>query len=149
MLLQDLVFTDPAFAETYLNEIYKGTPNGFYAPGQFYMLSAATDDAENSYTWPNSNTLFNTANITSAKSPYNSLWIDAYFQIRRLNNFIENYDGLEGIDAVNVRFIGEVHFLRAYYYFELVKIFGGVPIITVPQELTDDLLVSRNTKDEA
>jgi hypothetical protein len=144
----DVAFTDPAFAETYLNTIYNGVPNGFYAPGEFYMLSAATDDAENSYPWPNSNTLFNTANITSANSPYNSLWINAYFHIRSVNNFIENYDGLEGTDAINNRLKGEAHFLRAYYYALLLRTFGGVPIITVPQKLTDDLLVSRNTSEE-
>ena len=144
----DVVFTDPAFAETYLNAIYNGVPNGFEAPIGWYMLSAATDDAENSYPWPASNTLFNTANITSSNSPYNGLWTNAYFQIRRLNNFIKNYDGLEGTDPVNNRLKGEAHFLRAYNYALLLRTFGGVPIITVPQELTDDLLVSRNTSEE-
>lgn len=144
----DVVFTDPAFAETYLNAIYNGVPNGFEAPGGWYMLSAATDDAENAYPWPNSNTLFNTASITSANSPFNGLWSDAYFQIRRLNLFIQSYDGLEGTEAVNNRLKGEAHFLRAYNYALLLRTFGGVPIITVPQELTEDLLVSRNTSEE-
>lgn len=30
--------------------------------------------------------------------------------------------------------LGEAHFLRAYYYFGLAKRYGGVPIITVPQD---------------
>ncbi|MDO5981298.1 RagB/SusD family nutrient uptake outer membrane protein [Flavivirga spongiicola] len=144
----DVVFTDPAFAETYLNAVYNGVPHGFSAPDGWYMLTSATDDAENSYPWPSSNTKFNTANITSENSPFNGLWNNAYFQIRRLNNFIQNYDQLEGADAVNNRLKGEAHFLRGYFYSLLLKTFSGVPIITVPQELADDLLVSRNTKEE-
>jgi hypothetical protein len=144
----EVVFTDPAFADTYLNTIYTRVPNGFYAPGNWYMLTSATDDAENSYTWPNSNTVFNTANITSNDSPFNIHWSNSYFQVRRLNNFIENYDQLEGTDPVKNRLKGEAHYLRGYYYALLLKTFGGVPIITVAQELTDDLLVSRNTKEE-
>ena len=54
----EVVFTDPAFAETYLNAVYDRVPNGWFAPGNWYMLTSATDDAENSYTWPNSNTIF-------------------------------------------------------------------------------------------
>jgi|TARA_B110000259_G_scaffold70103_1_gene82650 hypothetical protein len=144
----EVVFTDPAFAETYLNAVYDRVPNGWFAPGNWYMLTSATDDAENSYTWPNSNTIFNTANITSNNSPYNDLWTNGYFEIRRLNNFIQNYDQLEGADAVNNRLKGEAHYLRGYFYSLMLKTFGGVPIILVPQELEDDLFVSRNTKEE-
>ena len=140
----EVVFTDPAFAETFLNAVYNNIPHGFNRG--WYMLTSATDDAENSYSWPASNTRFNTANITSNNSPFNGLWGNAYFQIRRLNNFIENYDDLEGSDPLKDRLKGEAHYLRGYYYALLLRTFGAVPVITVPQELTDDLLVSRNTK---
>jgi len=36
-------------------------------------------------------------------------------------------------DGVN-QLLGEAHFLRAYYYFGMAKRYGGVPIITVPQD---------------
>jgi len=142
----DVVFKDPAFAKVFLNAVYNGIPHGFNRG--WYMLDAATDDAENSYPWPASNTLFNTANITSDNSPFNGLWSGAYFQIRRLNNFIKNYDQLEGTDLVTNRLKAEAHYLRGFYYALLLKTFGGVPIITVPQDLTDDLLVSRNSKED-
>ncbi|WP_223551923.1 RagB/SusD family nutrient uptake outer membrane protein [Aestuariivivens sp. NBU2969] len=142
----DVVFTDPAFAETFLNAVYNGVPHG-WSRG-WYMLDAASDDAENAYTWPASNTIFNPANITTGNSPFNGLWSNAYFQIRRLNGFIQNYDQLEGTDEVKNRLKGEAHFLRGYYYTLLLRTYGGVPIITVPQELTDDLLVSRNSAEE-
>lgn len=142
----DVVFKDPAFAETFLNRVYNAIPNGFNRG--WYMLDAASDDGENSYTWPASNTRFNSASITSNNSPFNGLWGNAYFQVRRLNNFIQNYDQLEGTDAVNNRLKGEAHYLRGFWYSLLLQTFGQVPIITVPQELDDDLLVSRNSKEE-
>ena len=40
-------------------------------------------------------------------------------------------------------------FLRAYQYFEMVKIYGGVPLILTPQDRhNDDLYVTRNTAKE-
>ncbi len=142
----EVAFKDPAFAQVYLNSVYAGIPNGFERG--WYMLDAASDDAENSYPWPASNTRFNTANITPQNSPFNGLWGNAYTQIRKLNIFIENYEKLEGTDMVNNRLKGEAHFLRGFYYTLLLRTFGGVPVIDKPQELDDDLLVSRNTNEE-
>lgn len=143
----DVIYTDPAFAEAYLNKVYSSIPHGFNRG--WYMLSAATDDAENSYPWPRSNTIFNPSNITTDNSPFNGLWFNAYTQIRRLNDFIANYERLEGSDELNNRLKAEAHFLRGFYYTYLLRTFGGVPIIKVAQELDDEnLLVSRNTSEE-
>lgn len=142
----DVVFTDPAFTELYLNDIYKSLPHGFSRG--WYMLDAASDDAENSYPWPASNTRFNTANITSENSPFNGLWGNAYSQIRKLNTLIKNFDQLKGSEQIINRIKGEAHFLRGYFYTLLLRTYGGVPIISEPQDLTDDLKVSRNTEEE-
>ncbi|TXD47871.1 RagB/SusD family nutrient uptake outer membrane protein [Polaribacter sp. IC073] len=139
------IFKDPALASLYLNEVYQGIPDGFNRG--WYMLDAASDDAENAYSWAASNASFNTSSITPANSPFNGAWGNSYRQIRRINEFILNYNDLEGGANVVDRLKGEAHFLRAFYYAELLKHFGGVPIIKVPQNLEgDDLLVTRNTR---
>ena len=38
--------------------------------------------------------------------------------------------------------------LRAWRYFQMVRVYGGVPMILEPQSLTDDLYVSRNKTSE-
>ncbi len=50
-----------------------------------------------------------------------------YTGIARVNYIMENKDNID-FDGKN-RVLGEARFLRAYYYFELVKYFGGVPLI--------------------
>jgi len=144
---QEKIFEDPDLAKTYLNKIYSAIPNGF--DRGWYMLDAASDDGENSYPWPASNTVFNTSAITPSSSPFNYMWDRSYLQIRRLNEFILNYESLTGTVEINNRLKGEAHFLRGFWYAELLKTFGGVPIIEVPQDIDDeDLLVERNTRVE-
>lgn len=46
---------------------------------------------------------------------------------------------------VQNRLLGELHYLRAYYYFRLVRVYGGVPIVTEPLESADKWRVDRST----
>ncbi len=59
-----------------------------------------------------------------------------YERIRRINNFIEaipQYVEIHGEELTN-QYLGEAHFLRAFYYFGMVKRYGGVPIIKEVQD---------------
>ncbi|MCQ2351354.1 MAG: RagB/SusD family nutrient uptake outer membrane protein [Paludibacteraceae bacterium] len=49
---------------------------------------------------------------------------------------------------VKDRLIGESLFLRGYYYFRLVRLFGGVPIVTIVQNDDTKWHPSRNSKEE-
>lgn len=48
-------------------------------------------------------------------------------------------------DNLRARLIGEIKFLRAYYYFRLVRVFGGVPLVTTPLYSSDDWKQPRAT----
>ncbi|MDG3581209.1 RagB/SusD family nutrient uptake outer membrane protein [Galbibacter pacificus] len=57
------------------------------------------------------------------------LWNGSYDGIARCNAVLENIDKIEGLTASKKnQFIGEVKFLRAFYYYNLVLQFGGVPL---------------------
>lgn len=59
-----------------------------------------------------------------------------YERIRRINNFIEaipNYVEFHSEEQIN-EYLGEAHFLRAFYYFGMVKRYGGIPIIKEVQD---------------
>ena len=73
-----------------------------------------------------------------------------YDDIRAVNYFIQTlpkYASNFTPDQVT-NMLGEARFLRAYYYFALVKRYGGIPIITTvqnyPQETIAELQVPRN-----
>ncbi|GEP98397.1 RagB/SusD family nutrient uptake outer membrane protein [Chitinophaga cymbidii] len=56
-------------------------------------------------------------------------WIDLYKSIGRFNSTIEGITGAPIDDASKKRFIAELKFLRAWCYYDLVRNWGGVPIV--------------------
>lgn len=59
-----------------------------------------------------------------------ALWRKYYTGINRCNQFIANVDKAKFDDvALKDRFTAEIYFLRAWYYFDLVRLFGNVPLI--------------------
>lgn len=69
--------------------------------------------------------------------------------ILRCNVVIKNLENIVDIDeSLKNRCMGEALFLRAHYYFILVRLFGGVPLLTEPQSSGDDLKPKRATKEE-
>src|SRR5690606_12078958 len=73
----------------------------------------------------------------------------AYEAVRRTNMFLTKVDGSVLENDEKASLTGQVKFLRAKLYFDMVKRYGGVPIITEPQDLDDDLFVKRATTDES
>ncbi len=56
-------------------------------------------------------------------------WKQNYTGIFRCNTLIETLDLVNGWESEGQKkqILGEAHFLRAYFYFELCRIFGTVP----------------------
>lgn len=78
-----------------------------------------------------------------------NIWRGAYQVINRANiviNQLENTE-IDGVDdALNNRLIGEARFLRALAYFHLVRLFGDVPLRTVPE--TQNFAIERSPESE-
>ncbi len=69
-----------------------------------------------------------------------------YQAVRRSNIVIENLPRVEGLDpGLADRYLGEARFLRAFTYFKLVSMFGGVPKIT---QVNPELFVPRTDEEE-
>ncbi|HUX57472.1 MAG TPA: RagB/SusD family nutrient uptake outer membrane protein [Bacteroidales bacterium] len=74
-----------------------------------------------------------------------------YSYIRNINQLIDIIPTLTIKDEDKATLLAECSFLRAYAYFEMVKRYGGVPIIKIIQEWTGNvevLKVPRNTEKE-
>lgn len=63
-----------------------------------------------------------------------------YSQIRGLNVFFQNYTKCQDDFSVYKQYVGEAHFFRAYFYFNLVKEYGDVPYFTRPLETNSPAL---------
>ncbi|WP_443936779.1 RagB/SusD family nutrient uptake outer membrane protein [Pedobacter sp. MW01-1-1] len=147
----DMVF-DPAdslgvHAENFLNNTYSSLPNGFNRIGS-NMLDAGSDDA-----LPNStadaiqfysNGAFNQVNL-----PDNT-WDANYAGIRKVNTFLANVEVVPfKTPGLKTRYKAEARGLRAIFYFELLKRWGGIPLIgDKVYNLGDDIALPRNTYQE-
>jgi hypothetical protein len=68
--------------------------------------------------------------------------------ILRCNLILQKVPAMDINEELKNRILGEAKFLRAHYYFILVRLFGDVPLITEPQNPGDDLRPARTPKAE-
>lgn len=78
-------------------------------------------------------------NPTDDNGTVGGFWQDTYETINRANNVLANVPSMEIDDALKARLLGEAKFLRAYSYFNLVNIFGQVPLKLKPQDKSEDI----------
>ena len=152
---------DPTAAQDYVTAVYSSLifvdPGGgwTYDTHGVSFISATnimSDDADKgSYAsdQPGINDLDNFTE-TSGNAFAAALWNGYYVGIARTNNAL-NALSIANLDSATVRQLrAEVLFIRGYYYFNLVRFFGGVPIVTyVPDgptaAISDKSLVTRAT----
>lgn len=67
---------------------------------------------------------------------FTNVWSKAYVTINRANTVLERGEGVDMSDSEKSRIYAQARFLRAYSFWWLVRIFGGVPI---PDGMTDEL----------
>ena len=139
---EEQVWVDETLTTAFLNALYVSIPSWDTT------VADASDEATGGGGWIDGTTTPDNMSDTKDSAP---TWYWPYKDIRNCNIFIQNAQNPDictiDRDLAN-RLTYEARFIRAYLYFEMVKRYGGVPLITVPQELTDDLFVKRtSTKD--
>ena len=84
--------------------------------------------------------------FSASSGSFDDFWIGYYQGIARANQVIERIPAIEMDEALKARYIAESKFLRAYFYFNLARTFGGVPLIaTVPAADGSDPVMPRAT----
>lgn len=123
---------------------YQSTPNVSWAP-YLTMSDILSDDAYagggDANDGQNEDEL-NNFNIPTTNTIVHSIWLKNYTGINRANIYLDKISDIEGSDAFKSRTIAEAKFLRAYFYFELVRFFENIPLITFtisgPSEYSQD-----------
>jgi len=140
----EAVFTDPNLAQAFVNDMYRGLGHGLYE----IMLASISDETHFIHN-------YNTEPVTSSDrgaiddgrfAHFN--WGPTFSRIRQTNIFLSKIDGTTFDAALKQRMKGEVFFLRAYFYHNLMRMYGGVPIITKVYGLNEDYQAARNTFQE-
>lgn len=72
-------------------------------------------------------------------------WQPGYEIIRNANNLIENLPAYVGVLDGAESWLAEARFIRAYVYFQLVKRYGGMPLLEKAQQLDEKLEVARSS----
>ncbi|MCG6187994.1 RagB/SusD family nutrient uptake outer membrane protein [Maribellus maritimus] len=150
---EEAIWSDPAMMEHFVNNIYWYIGHSFDRP----MIGVFTDESMfdpgsdqghgnvvKSLITPSDYGVFDTWNRTQKMR-----WEHHYKYIRACNLFLDQIEGrtYENEEYVK-RLTGEVYFLRAYHYHNLVFLYGGAPIIEHAYGLSDDFLAARNTFEE-
>lgn len=151
-LSKEVIFGDSTYTVGFLNHIYEWAgmpvyPNRFDAGG----LQTACDEAEFKLTsGSNPGVMFATGTVnpvTISDDP----WAACYRQIRSANVFLANVDSSPMNARAKTLYRAEARFMRAWYYFELLRHYGGVPLlgdVVYENEDVDNVNMTRATFDE-
>jgi len=140
------VFTDPNLAQAFVNDMYRGMGHGLYE----IMLASISDETHfihNYNTEPIVKSIITSSDRGALEDGrYGHFnWANNFSRIRQTNIFLSKIDGTSFDAALKQRMKGEAYFLRAYFYHNLMRMYGGVPLITKVYGLNDDFRVARHS----
>ena len=130
-----------------LNSVYVSMPNG-YQSNYTAFLDASTDDG--AYVDP-ANAMYKLGQGYATEiSPIENRWADLYIGIRRTLYFeqyiplLQNNAGWTDaqVESYKELAIAESKSVRALYYFELIKRYGGVPLVKKTYTLDDKEIIT-------
>lgn len=76
------------------------------------------------------------------------IWRSPWVGIGQCNIVLNSIPDSGASTAVKERSMGEAYFLRAHYYYILVRLFGGVPLKLAPHTATDPTDIARSSLEE-
>ncbi len=122
-------YTTAAGIKDGVNACYPPLRDYFGPEGTFFLTVIGTDINTNGFGGVKNNPSFNNydQNLNSTHSFFSSIWDSFYRGINQCNTIVNRAPEAEGLtDAEKSQYIGEARFLRAYYYFVLVQLWGDV-----------------------
>lgn len=151
MLDADALFGSPEGIQVYMANLYYQCPieDFAYFPKDGYNYNASGPNNGGQNAAMRCDEAIHSESTAFMGSGEFAYW--GYDFVRSVNLFLEIIPTLTLKDEQKAQLTAEGNFLRAYGYFEMVKRYGGVPIITSTQNWNGDveaLKVPRNTEKE-
>lgn len=88
------------------------------------------DECVGGRTAPRDFSAFEMFTMNGSEVTLQNIWRECYTGIYRCNLLLEKLDGVPMNTVLKARFRAEATFLRGFFHFELMKCFGGVPVVT-------------------
>ncbi len=142
------VWVDENLADAYLTDLYSSV-QFVNISTRLAVLAAMADEMIQFAPWQQPNAAIR-APMTS-ENLFAGLDYWKYSEIRKANIFIDEIGKSDFDEAYKKKRIAEARWIRAYCYFEMVKRWGGIPLITTVQNLDDDpetIFIPRNKEQE-
>ena len=128
---------------------FENTSGTNYYGGLFVMLVEYPTEMQTPYlSATNERSLVDNYTFTPSHNYIYQSWLGAYSIINRANGVIGRVPAINMDVTLRSRIVGEAKFLRALNYFNLVRLFGGVPLETVETTSLDSLQKPRATTAE-
>ncbi|WP_244248468.1 RagB/SusD family nutrient uptake outer membrane protein [Flavobacterium foetidum] len=134
-LSPDTFFKTEAQVESSVNAAYANLQTrGLYARNFFFAMDLMGQEAAGNPQLEGNKKPFQDFSFNAGNDIIQYYWESCYIGISRANFVLDNEAKINALpnsvlsQEKKNKFLGEVHFLRAYYYFLLVKRFGDVPI---------------------
>lgn len=148
----DTYFTKAEHAKSAVNGIYEpmtSITNSGFGGGTWMMLEFATGLANTSLGQATDIYMVKDLINNSDNAYGQNFWTEYYLGISRANLAIEKIPDITMNEAEKQKLLGEAKFLRAYYYFGLVRMFGHIPLITSSIDLGSEQLYAEQASPEA
>lgn len=147
-------FNTPEQAVEATNSIYgnlRSWPLAAFA--HLAVTTLTSDDAEKGSVAGDASFLndYDNFTFTSSQGILNDYWLGQYQGINLCNQVLANVPGISMDATLKNRLLAEAKFLRAHHYFNLVRAFGGVPLVLKPitsSSTPDEINPLRNTREE-
>ncbi|WP_192346117.1 RagB/SusD family nutrient uptake outer membrane protein [Algoriphagus sp. Y33] len=137
----DSYFTKPEHAKSVVNSIYESLQpimSSGFGGGPWMMVEFATGLADTELGQAQ-NSLFVKDLVNNSDNEYGqTIWTSFYKGIANANIAIARIPEITMDETEKQKLIGEAKYLRAYYYFNLVRIFGNIPLTLEPIDLTSE-----------
>ncbi|RYF85762.1 MAG: RagB/SusD family nutrient uptake outer membrane protein [Chitinophagaceae bacterium] len=118
----------------YRNFTRNGAPYSRWLP--FYM-DVRSDDGYSTSGWPELQSISG-LNITQYSFEVNiDTWAHHWIGVNYANQVLANVPNIEMDATLKNQYLGEAKFLRALYYYDLVTIWGNVPLLLTPSRPSD------------
>ncbi|RKR84023.1 putative outer membrane starch-binding protein [Mucilaginibacter gracilis] len=89
--------------------------------------------------------MINKFNDVSANSLTTAAWSDMYNGVLKCNEVTSRIENATFSANLKAQYDGEARFIRALYYFTLVRMYGGVPLVQTPISVNEALSTPRSS----